>query len=430
MLIGLSALFLAVAASAAPDSPALAALVEEALSRNPDIRAALESTHAASAAAAQAGALRDPVLALGYTNDGWSPSLGETPDASLLLMVSQDLPGPGKRRLRAEIAGRGAEQAEQQLGRVRLRVAASVRRAYAGLLQARSLLELTGEQAEVWRQIEGVARARYAVGQGGQQDVLRTQVELTRVGQLLAEQQAEEHIRLAELNRLLARPAESAFPGEAVLTQAAAAASLPEELTRLAALSPERHAARAAVEAARLALELARKDYRPDFTVQAGYMNRGQLEPMWQAGVAVNLPLDRKRRSRGLASAAAELGAAEARLESLELQLRFRTQERLAQLDAALKTANLYRDGIVPQDRLSVEAALASYQAGRVPFVAVLEALTTLYLDRSALIRLLAGSARVRASLEEASLEASSDLPALASTGTERPGSAMAPMTR
>jgi outer membrane protein TolC len=396
------------------DSPTLAALVEEALARNPDIRAAGEALRAARTRPAQASARRDPSLALTYTNDGWSPSLGDMPDANLSLMLSQDLPWPGKRRLRGEIASKEAERVEQQLARARLSVAASVRRAYAGLLQARALLELTREQAEVWRQIEGVARARYSVGQGNQQDVLRAQIELTRIGQALTEQEAEGAVRRAELNRLLDRDAEAPLETSDALAPATPAAPLQQELERLAAASPELRAARASVEAAKLLLDLARKEYRPDLTLLAGYMNRGGLDPMWQAGVAINLPLNRKRRASGVAEAEAQLRSAEAGLRSIELQLRYRTQERLAQLAAALETAALYRDGVVPQGGLNVEAAIASYQAGRVPFVAVLEALTTLYVDRITLLRLYAGSARIRASLDEASLESTSDLPGMA----------------
>jgi outer membrane protein TolC len=62
---------------------------------------------------------------------------------------------------------------------------------------------------------------------------------------------------------------------------------------------------------------------------------------------------------------------------------------------------------------MSVEAAVASYETGRVPFVTVLEALTTLYGDRVTLVRLVAGQSRLQVSLDEASLEATSDLPAL-----------------
>lgn len=408
--------------SAPADDRTLAALIEEALARNPDLRVADQALRAARERPAQASAIADPTLGVNYTNAGWSPTLGAMPDTNLAVMLTQDLPYPGKRRLRGAIAARAADEIEQQVERVRLAVAASVRRAYYGLLQALAIADLTREQADVWLQIEGVARARYSVGQGNQQDVLRTQVELTRVGQVLAEQASEEAIRLAEINRLLDRPADTALEAPGGLEEAAAAADLARELERLRATSPERVAARIAVDRARLALDLAKKDYKPDFAVQGGYMNRGGLEPMWQAGVSVTLPVNRKRRASAVAEAEALLAATQSRASAVDLQLRLRTQERLAQLDAAQKITALYREGIVPQDRMSVEAAIASYQAGRVPFITVLEALTTLYGDRVTLVRLLAGQSRIRASLDEASLEATSDLPTVAAAMAGAPG--------
>lgn len=423
-------------AFAPAEDKTLAALVEEALARNPDLRAAQQAVRAARERPVQAAALADPVLGVRYTNEGWSPTLGEMPDANLALMISQDLPYPGKRRLRGLIATRAADEVEQQLVRARLSVAAAVRRAYSGILQARAVVDLTREQTDIWRQIEGVARVRYSVGQGNQQDVLRTQVELTRVGQALAEQQAEETIRIAELNRLLDRPAEKPLETSATVDAAAPAAALPVELERLRAISPELAAARIALERARLAVELAKKEYRPDFSVQGGYMNRGGLDPMWQAGVTVNLPLNRQRRASAVAEAEALLAVTQSRVAATDLQLRLRTQERLAQLEAAQKITTLYREGIVPQDRMSVEAAIASYQAARLPFITVLEALTTLYGDRVTLVRVLAGQSRIRASLDEASLDPTSDLPAaaaaMASPGAAatNTGGAMGPMSR
>ena len=223
---------------------------------------------------------------------------------------------------------------------------------------------------------------------------------------------------------LLDRPAESgletvvtleasspAAPPPTLLSEAAVLAA---EMERLRAISPELAAATIALDRARLGVELARKEYRPDFTVQGGYMNRGGFDPLWQAGVSVMLPANRKRRASAVVEAEAWVAAARARLSAVELTLRQRTQERLAQLDAARKITTLYRHGIVPQGRMSVEAAVASYQAGRMPFVSVLEALSTLYGDRVTLVRLLAGQSRIRASLDEASLDSTSDWPALA----------------
>jgi outer membrane protein TolC len=298
---------------------------------------------------------------------------------------------------------------------------AAVKRAYSGLVLARELMTVVLEQEQVWKQIEGVARARYGVGQGAQQDVLRVQVEVTRTQQLRAEQQAEERVRVAELHRLLGRGGDQAIETTDHLALVKEPRPRDETLARLEQASPELRAASVAIERDRLLVGLAEKETRPDLAIQAGYMNRRGLDPMWQAGVAFNLPLRRGRLEAARAEAEARVRASERRLESLRLELRFRTDERLAQLETAETLARLYGEGIVPQDRMSVEAAVANYQAGKVPFVAVLEALATLYGDRSTYLRVLAGHQRIRASLEEASLEPTADLSVAGGMGGRAP---------
>jgi len=73
--------------------------------------------------------------------------------------------------------------------------------------------------------------------------------------------------------------------------------------------------------------------------------------------------------------------------------------------------AAIYADGLIPQARLAYEASIASYEAGKVPFLSVLEALSTLYRDRIDNLRLLAAHQRIEASIAEASLEATSEMP-------------------
>jgi outer membrane protein TolC len=333
--------------------------------------------------------------------------------STLGVMVGQLVPWPGKRRLRGEVAGFEAEEVEAGRERIRRGVVAAVERAYVGLVLTRQLLALTAEQEEVWKQIEGVARARYGVGQGAQQDVLRVQVELTRTHQQRAELDGEARIRSAELHRLLGRspgpPLETATGLELVREPAR---PREEALVRAEETSPELQGAAAATQRAVRLAELARKDSWPDLGIQAGYMNRGRLDSMWQAGLSANLPLRGGRRAAARAEAEARVRASERRREALRLQLRYRTEERLAQLETAETLARLYGEGIVPQDQMSVEAAVANYQAGKVPFVAVLEALNSLYADRATYLRVVAGQHLVRASLEEASLDATSALAA------------------
>ncbi len=402
--------------------PLLDALVTEALEHNPDLGTLRESLVAAQARPDQARSLADPMLSVVYTNDGWSPSLGTQPMTTFAFMGSQELPFAGKRALRGDIAAREADQVALQLERARLRVVADLKRAYYGLVLGHQLLELVREQEQVWKEIEGVARARYAVGQGVQPDVLRVQVEVTRVQQLATEQQAETEIRVAELNRLLGRLATSPVETTARLALHPIEEGLDAAFERLRCVSPEIKGAAVGQERAGLLVALASKEFKPDFRVQAGYMNRGGLDPMWQAGVGVSLPLYRKRLSSGQAEAEALVQASARLAESVGLQLRFRTQQRLAQLEATQKISRLYDRGIIPQDRMSVDAALANYQTGKVPFIAVLEALTTLYNDRATQLGLLANHERIRASLEEASLEETSSMAPAAEPAMARGG--------
>jgi outer membrane protein, heavy metal efflux system len=395
----------------------LEALVAEALAQNPDVRALQEALEAARARPEQAKALPDPMVSVLYVNDGWSPSLGERDMTTLGVMGSQTLPWPGKRGLRERIAAQDAIGPAERLERQRLAVAAGVRRAFWGLVLAEESLRLLGEQEGVWKEAEAVARARYAVGQGAQQDVLRAQVEITRFEPLRAEQEAEIGVREAELSRLVGRE----VTRDAVAGVRLALRTEPRDLAALQAQAeatlPELRAGAAGVERGQLAIDLARRDFKPDFAVQAGYMNRGGLDPMWQAGVGVTLPVYRGRRRAAVAEAEAGRRAAALQVEAVRAQIRSRTREREAQLRAAERMAAIYADGLIPQARLAYEAAIASYQAGKVPFLTVLEALSTLYRDRIDHLRLLAAHERTLASIAEASLEATSEVPSGGAAG-------------
>jgi cobalt-zinc-cadmium efflux system outer membrane protein len=387
------------------DDPVLQALIDEALARNPDLRAAQSAIAAAQTATERARALPDPMVSITYTNDGWAPSLGSMPMTTLGFMVSQPVPYSGKRDLRAGLAASQARQAEPALARARLALEGAVRRAYYGLLLARQLQALTAEQRTLWQQIEVVARARYAVGQGAQPDVLRVQTEVTRIEQRAIEQSAEAEVRVAEINRLLARPLDTPIDTPAQLALAPVAEPLEDALARARAVSPELQGAALAIEADTAAAALARRDLKPDFSVQGGYMNRGGLDAMWLAGVGITWPFNKKARESAVAEAEIRAKGGGHLAESLGWQLAYKTRERYTRAKALEKLVALYDDGILPQDQMTVESSLTNYQTGKVPFVSVLESMTSLYADRWTRAGLVADHARLRASMREASLD-------------------------
>lgn len=362
-------------------------LIEEALSKNPEIRAAERSHDAAHARIPQMGALPDPTVTLTYQNADVRPTLGADENTFLGVTVEQGVPFPGKRRLATRIAGVMAAHGAHPVDRARLSVEAEVRRAYADLLLSRELLAILSEQEATWAQIEAATRARYAVGMGGQPDVLRAQAERTRLGPMRAHETGNAEAALAALNRALARPAGQDVPTPRRVPEVVGEDPRVPTLEELVALaeekSPEIGSARLAVEKARLDLDLARRNRLPDFIASAAYMNRGSLPPMLSIGVGVTVPLYAKRKQEpAIAEADARLGAAEADLAATRLAVRLDLEKNLAEYRAAVREAVPYAKGVLVQDSLAVDSTLASYETGRVPFVSVLEAMGALFGDR------------------------------------------------
>ena len=396
---------------AAEDPPAttLEALVSEALRRSPEILEAQATLDAARQRPAQAGALDDPRVGIVYTNDGWTPSLGREDMTTLAVMGSQALPYPGKRGLRRQIASADADLATAEVDRVRRTVAASVARAYWNLALARGLATLAVEKRELWQRVEETARALYAAGPGGQLDVFQAQGEAARVEEEHIGLATDGRLRQAEINRLLARELDTPVETPDLATVVHEPRVLAAMTAAADATVPEVGAAGVALERTRLAVALARRQSRPDFAVQGAYMNRGGMPPMWQAGITASLPIRGDRRRAAVGEAEARLRQAEARVESVRLTLRLRTEERVARLGAIERIASIYRDTLIPQRRLATDSALATYSAGVGSQVAVLATLNALVADRAEYMRVLARQALGRVALEEAALEPDRD---------------------
>ncbi len=391
------ALFAAMRAT--PADPALDALVATAIESAPELAAARADVEAAKRRIEPARTLADPMLSTTYQNDGRALSLGSAEGSFVGLMLAQPLPWPGKRAL----AGRAAENEAREietgaLARAALTIEARVRNAWYDVALARSLDTLVDERRETARQIEETTRARYAAGLAVQQDVLRAQVELARIDEMKAAQRAAIVAREAELQRLTGATSFAATLPEIAPLPADAIASALQR-------SPELASARQGIATNRVRVDIAKKNFRPDFVVSGGSMYRGGFEmgPMWQLGVGVSLPLwSEKRQQNQLAEAEARTRASAAEADVVERDVALRTRERIAQLEAANDVAALYRDKVVPLDQLAVESVLASYRAGKVPFVAVLDAVNALYADRATYLGRLADAAKWRVAIDEA----------------------------
>ena len=409
LVIGLAAAVLAASAPAYAEAPTgpdavLQRLVDEALARNPQLVAAQQLERAAASRPVQAGSRPGPTVGVFYQNDGVAPSLGREQMTMLGVSAGQEIPYPGKRGLRRQVAQAEGELAAFDVQRVRLSLVASVKRAYYGLVLARGLAALALEHRKLWDEVRETARVRYASAVGSQQDMLRAQVEGTRLDAVHAQHHGEARARLAEINALLNRPPDTPVETAAVLTLAADSRSPEAIVTAAEAASPELKAAELAIARDQRALDLAQLEFKPDFNVEGAAIDRGGLPPMWQVSAKVMLP-SRARARGAVAEAQARLAASNARVEDVRLRLRSAVEQRRALLDAAAAIESTYREGLLPQGEVAVQSATATYAAGQGSQIAVLEAAAAVLEDRTDYLRILAAHATEMARLEEASLE-------------------------
>lgn len=407
----------------APEDPAADRLVGEALQKTPEIDAARASLEAAQRRVVPARTLPDPSASFSYQNEGRSITFGKEQGSFAGLMLSQPFPWPGKLALAGKTAASEAREIEVgTLTRTGLMIEGRIRNAWYDLVLARAIDGLVEERRETSRQIETTTRDRYAAGLTVQVDVLRAQVELARIDELKASQRALIAGRLAELNRLLGRPQDAALDTPVALPSIGPIPSTATVVASALERSPEAAAARQGIETGRLRVEMAKKNFRPDFVANGTWMDRGSnpMGPMWQVGVGVSLPVWINKRQRNqLAEAKARVAEQTSQTDVVGRELELRTRERIAQLNSANDIAAIYNDKILMLDQLSYESALMSYQAGKVPFITVFDAVNSLYSDRASYLGRLAEAAKWRVAIDEGSLQATamSGAPAMPSAG-------------
>jgi cobalt-zinc-cadmium efflux system outer membrane protein len=349
----------------------LPALIQQAAKYNPDIQAAERRWDAAKARIPQAQTLPDPRINLGYR---------ELEMRETMYGFSQALPFPGKLRLRGEVAASEADISEQDYLAIALQVIAALKQAYYDLHfihESESVLENT---KRLLVQFEATAEARYGVGQGAQQDVFRAQAEISRLLARLATLEQKKQSLHAEINRLLnLPPADPLGTPEAI--QMTPLKHKLEELNALLDQSAPLLLQRAkGVERGGKAVELAQRDYYPNFEVGAlGLREEPTGKNGYQVMLSVEVPLYFQTKQRqAVREAQAGREAAVEDLQSIRQELLFRIKDNVAQSERAEQLVKLLGEAIIPQARLTLASAQAGYAVGKVDFLTLLNSLLTL----------------------------------------------------
>ena len=352
----------------------LQAVLDEAENNNPQIRAARHSWEAAKEVPSQVSTLPDPQFTVQQVNVGSPrPFAGYTNSdfAYFGLGVSQDIPYPGKLQLRADIARRGSDVAQQQYESVRRSVFASVKSAYFQLAYLAQTLRLLESDGQLLEQVEKAADARYRSGMGSQQDVLHAQLEKTKLLREITMHHLEVAKAQAQIKQLLNRQQSSPDVEVSDLPDTPLTQTFDELLTAANTQNPDISAAKQMVERQKLQVELAHKDFYPDFNIQYMWQRTDptQYRAYYMLSVGVQVPIYRGRKQRPeLAQAEASLAQSQSQTESQSQQVAFELRTAFDTTQKSDELLKIYSDGLLPQARAEFQSGLAAYQNNRQEF--------------------------------------------------------------
>ncbi|MEJ2070814.1 MAG: TolC family protein [Syntrophobacterales bacterium] len=369
-----------------PGVPAdLQALITEALQANPEIKEKSQLKTASKESIHPAGSLDDPkfsfnILALPVNT--WA--FNEWDMTQKQLALSQKFPFPGKLRLRSEVAeeqSRSDEFSHQdKINEIRTRVI----QGYWTLSLAYASYDITLKNKHWWEQVVQVAETRYAVGRGLQADVLQAQVELGGyLDRLFKWRQSQESVQ-ADLNALRSQPPGTPIPRPQALQARTFTLKL-ANLLKMAADQPRLQALQAKVAKQGKAVDLARKDFFPDFTVGLAYGLRESVPTrerpdFFSSSFTVNVPIwQRNKLKPRVREQQARKAAAQDAYRAAVDRLNAAIKDRFEILQRLAEQIKLYGQGIIPQARQAAESSLAAYQAGALDFATLSQNFIALY---------------------------------------------------
>jgi len=359
---------------------ALRELIQEAEQKNPQITASFHAWQASRDVPKQVSALPETQFSVQQFSVG-SPrpfaGYSNSDFAYIGFGVSQDLPYPGKRQLRARAAEREADSMEAQTDSARRTVVGNLKRVYFQLAYIQQTLGVLLKSDDLLNQVQSAAEARYRVGQGNQQDVLKAQLQHTKLLQEIAHHHQEEGMLEAQIKQLLGRAQESPD----IVTDTLALRALPyavaELLERAREQNPDVRSKEASTHQRETQVELAHKNFRPDFNVQYMYEhNASQFRDYYVATFGIRLP-NRGRQKAELAEANENQQRAERELDAESQRVLSEVQQQYVLAKTSEERLKIYSDGLIPQSEATFRSGLAAYQSNRQDF----ESLLSSFLD-------------------------------------------------
>ncbi|MEW6456706.1 MAG: TolC family protein [Acidobacteriota bacterium] len=356
-------------------------LISLALERNPKIKSIKNLVEAKKFRVTPEKTLPDPVIGFNVKNIGIDRfSVGEEMMSGIGFSFFQIVPFPGKLQLKGEIATKRALQTEESLKAETLSLIKEIKELYSRLFYYNKAIEILTKKKEILEKGLKLAEVKYAVGKGIQSDVFKAQVEISKIEEMIIPIREMIRIVRANINSVLDFPPERpvGIPEEIQFYE------LKIELNKLyeeaMKKSPVLREAELIIDENFNEVELAKKEFYPNFMVQGGKDFKGPFKDMYEIMVGIEVPLYYKKKQANLLSESlSKLSSSKNSYTSMKNEIYFMLNDNFIMAKTSENLIELYKDRIIPQATLTLESSLANYQVDRVDFLTLLSDINNLF---------------------------------------------------
>jgi len=350
----------------------LSYLINIALKENPKIKAAKLKLQSSLEVPKQVKTLPDPVLMVGLKNVGGNFSLGKEEMSMLDFGITQPIPYPKKLKLLEKISEKEAEAVSEELKAVVFEVISELKIEYFDYYYLEKSIGLLEKTKNLLEEIEKIAKTKYEVGLGNQQDIWKAKLEISHLEERVEVLKQMEESSLAKIRALL--NLEQNFPlgkpSDFDLTEFNLDLN---SIYEVAKNSPYLKIFEKQKEKSSLDLSLSKLSYYPDFSLTIGYGNRGSLDGVWSLYFGVQIPIYYKsKQDRYVSQMDAALSSKEMEFENKKREIEGEAKRIYIEIETTKKLIDLYKNSIIPQAKNTLNTSMYEYSVGKVDFLTLI----------------------------------------------------------
>ncbi|MBI2429644.1 MAG: TolC family protein [Ignavibacteriales bacterium] len=357
------------------DSVSLASFINQALSANYKLKASRSSVQATKARVDQATMWEAPQVAVSMMDNPLT-SLNPLNGLEREYSITQMIPFPGKNASAQNAAQANVAFAEDLYSAEERVIIAEVKKQYAMIYSAQRRIDVNLANQDLLKQMIASVRSKYSVGLASQADILRLEIELSKLENQRANLEHDLRVPEAMLNTLRALPTTTPVAKLPEITLSSFSLNKDDLAVWAVAQRRELSAMKNEVEMSKAELAMAQRERFPDLMIGGLYKEKTGMPDTWEVMLGISIPIapwvSGKIGGR-IEENEYKLQRSEALVSDMETMVRFEVIDTWTKAKAHWEQAERYRTSIIPNAQQTLESLLSAYQTGKTDFLSLID---------------------------------------------------------